>query len=194
MGLRIENDYRLELEIGRRRRYVAAMVRILLAGIVLAAGLPPAAAIAAPDPKPLGTFGAWTAFAYTEGRDKVCYALGRPKDSEPKAAKRDEIYITVTHRSLNKVRGEVGVYVGYPLKEKSSVDVAVGMAKFTLFVKDDSAWTPEAKLDRALAEAMAAGRTMTVKGTSARGTATTDTYDLQGFRQALKAIDTACPA
>jgi len=170
------------------------MVKTLLLGLGLAACLPLVAAVAAPDPKPLGTFGGWTSFAYTEGRNKVCYIVGKPRSSEPKNARRDEIYITVTHRSLNKVRAEVGVYVGYPLKEKSTVEVSVGAGKFALFVNADSAWAPDAKMDKALTEAMAAGQTLTAKGTSARGTITTDLYDLNGFARALKSIDEACPA
>jgi hypothetical protein len=40
---------------------------------------------------------------------------------------------------------------------------------------------------------MRAGSTMVVKGTSARGTRTTDTYSLKGVSAALDAIDKACP-
>lgn len=39
---------------------------------------------------------------------------------------------------------------------------------------------------------MKAGRTMIVRGTSTRGTATTDTYSLTGFTAGMKAIDEAC--
>jgi hypothetical protein len=151
-------------------------------------------ALAAPEPKPLGSFSQWDAFTYTEGRNKVCYIVGRPKSSEPKAAKRDEIYITVTHRTADKVRNEVGVYVGYPLKEKTIVEAAVGNSKFSLFVKDDAAWATDAKTDKALTDALVSGQALVVKGVSARGTATTDTYVLSGFAAALKAINGACPA
>jgi invasion protein IalB len=151
------------------------------------------AALAAPEPKALGTFQQWTAFTYTEGKSKVCYLVGRPQASEPKDAKRDEVYVTVTHRPTDKVRNEVGVYVGYKLKDKSAVDASVGNAKFSLFTKDDSAWAPDAKTDKALTDALAAGQSLVIKGTSARGTATTDTYTLAGFAAALKAISGACP-
>ncbi|MGZ8996253.1 MAG: invasion associated locus B family protein [Rhodospirillales bacterium] len=41
-------------------------------------------------------------------------------------------------------------------------------------------------------DAMRAGRQMVVKGTSTRGTLTTDTYSLNGFSTALQSIDKAC--
>ena len=39
---------------------------------------------------------------------------------------------------------------------------------------------------------MKAGKQLIVRGTSSRGTATTDTYSLAGFSAALAAIDKAC--
>ncbi|MFO1113388.1 MAG: invasion associated locus B family protein [Rhodospirillales bacterium] len=50
----------------------------------------------------------------------------------------------------------------------------------------------DATVDRAIVAAMKAGQKMTVRGTSARGTITTDTYSLSGFSAALAAIDKAC--
>ena len=44
----------------------------------------------------------------------------------------------------------------------------------------------------AVVEALAKGKQAVIKGTSARGTATIDTYALSGFTQALAQIDKAC--
>ncbi len=149
---------------------------------------PPAKA----EPQKLGSFTGWDAFTYTEGRNKICYVIGRPKTSEPKGAKRGEIYLTVTHRTADKVKGEFGVYLGYPLKDKSTVDASIGNAKFSLFSHEDSAYAMDAKSEQALTQAMGGGQSLFVRGTSARNTATTDTYALPGFAAALKAIDAAC--
>ena len=46
--------------------------------------------------------------------------------------------------------------------------------------------------DGALVESMRAGVEMTVRGTSARGTDTTDTYSLSGVTAAMGEIDKAC--
>jgi hypothetical protein len=41
--------------------------------------------------------------------------------------------------------------------------------------------------------ALKGGSSLVVKGTSGRGTQTTDTYSLAGVTAAMAAIDTACP-
>ncbi|MDX1424550.1 MAG: invasion associated locus B family protein, partial [Kiloniellales bacterium] len=46
--------------------------------------------------------------------------------------------------------------------------------------------------DQAIVKAMRAGSSMVVKGTSSRGTVTTDTYSLLGFSKAYAAISKAC--
>jgi invasion protein IalB len=197
------NDLGVEMPVGRR--YVSAMPRdrarflcksapaALGAGIVAIAALATAAVHAAePAPKKLGSFADWEAYAYAEKKGKVCYLLGRPKHSEPKEVKRGDIYLIVSHRSGEKVRDEVSVYVGYPLKDKSEVEAAVGDARFKLFTRDDAAWAKDAQGDRQLVDAMKKGQSLTVKGVSARGTATTDSYSLAGFTAAHNAIDAAC--
>ncbi|MEE8247875.1 MAG: invasion associated locus B family protein, partial [Alphaproteobacteria bacterium] len=61
-----------------------------------------------------------------------------------------------------------------------------------LFTNGASAWAPTAVDDKAIVKSMRAGSSMTVKGTSSRGTQTTDTYSLLGFSKALGAITKAC--
>ncbi len=167
---------------------------MLLAGAALA--LPAVAqqkAASRAEPQKLGSFTGWEAFAYADGKSKVCYVIGRPKTSEPKAVKRDDTYLMVTHRLAEKVRGEISITQGYPLKEKSNVEANVGPAKFSLFSHEDSAWAADAKIEKSLVEAMSAGgQSLVIKGVSARNTNTTDTYALAGFAAALKAIDAAC--
>ncbi len=46
--------------------------------------------------------------------------------------------------------------------------------------------------DKAIVESMLKGKQAVIKGSSARGTATTDTYTLAGFGQVLAEIDKAC--
>jgi hypothetical protein len=41
---------------------------------------------------------------------------------------------------------------------------------------------------------MKRGNELVFKGTSARGTLTTDSYSLRGVTAAMKALDAACPA
>ena len=140
----------------------------------------------------LGTADAWTAYAYSEKAGKVCYLAGEPKKSEPAGGKRKRPVAMVTHRPGEKVANVVNFVEGYPLKEGSEVALDVGGAKFDLFTKGDSAWARTPELDKSIVEAMTKGKQAIVKGTPQKGPATTDTYSLAGFAQALALIDKAC--
>jgi hypothetical protein len=140
----------------------------------------------------LGTVDAWTAYAYNEKSGKVCYLAGAPKKSEPAGRKRKHPLAMVAHRPGEKVVNVVSFVEGYPLKEGSDVSLDVGGTKFDLFTKGDSAWARTAELDKAIVETMAKGNQAVVKGTPNKGAATTDTYSLAGFAQALALIDKAC--
>ncbi|MDE1931746.1 MAG: hypothetical protein KGI43_09310, partial [Alphaproteobacteria bacterium] len=82
--------------------------------------------------------------------------------------------------------------LGYAAKKDAKAELVIDGRKYALFVDNDAAWTASAATDKAVTEALAHGKTAVLKAASARGTATTDTYDLAGFGQALKAIDVAC--
>ncbi len=141
----------------------------------------------------LGTFAAWTAFSEKSGGKLICYVGAKPKKQEGKYTSRDPAYILVTHRPAEKVRGEVSVEAGYTFKPGSEPVVTIGPKTFRLFSKGSNAWAFDAAADKRLVQAMKAGAELTVKGTSSRGTATTDTYSLSGFTAAMAAIDKACP-
>ena len=140
----------------------------------------------------LGGLYGWTAYTYREKSGKVCYLAGEPKKSEPAAGKRRHPLAMVTHRPGEKMANVVSFIEGYPLKEGSEVSLSIGGAKFDLFTKADSAWARTPELDKTIVEAMANGKQAIVKGTPQKGKATTDTYSLAGFAQALALIDKAC--
>jgi len=140
----------------------------------------------------LGSAQGWEAFSDTERGHKVCYVIGSPSKSEPGDAKRAKVYASVSHRPADKVADEVGFYSGYLFKENSDAELSVDGRKFSLFTNKDSAWAKDAATDKALVAALAKGKQAVIKGVSARGTATTDTYTLAGLTQALGQIDKAC--
>ena len=74
------------------------------------------------------------------------------------------------------------------------MELKIGDVKKKLFTQDDAAWAADKETDQELVQAMIRGHSMVVKGTSSRGTATTDSYSLLGFTKAHKAINTACPS
>ena len=152
-----------------------------------------AAAMPAMAQDVLGTFGAWTAFSDKTGGKLTCYVGAKPKKMEGKYTSRDDVYLLVTHRPAEKVRGEVSLEAGYTFKPGNEPIVTIGSRTFKLFSKNSNAWATDAAADKQLVQAMKAGSELIVKGTSSRGTATTDTYSLSGFTAAFAAIDKACP-
>ncbi len=174
--------------VSGRRAAVAALV---LAAPVLAATSTTASAA---DPRLLGTFKDWNAFAFEEGGHKVCYISSQPKKKEPVAAKRGDIYVLVTHRPAEKTLDVVSFIIGYTFKKDSETTVDVGGKSFKLFNEGETAWARDAETDKAMAAAMrdAKGKPMVVKGLSSRGTKTTDTYSTDGMAQAYDAINKAC--
>jgi hypothetical protein len=191
----------------------ATLRAFLVGGAVLTslasgyAQTPPAAAPApqaAPAPKPppapngsaksehLGDAQGWSAFAETDKNAKACYVVGRPLKTEPDNLKRGDVYVYVTHRPAEKTFNVVSFAVGYPYKDATDAELTVDTHKFALFTSKESAWSRDAATDKAVVDAMAKAKLAVLKGTSTRGTNTTDTYSLDGFGSMLAQIDKAC--
>lgn len=163
---------------------------LLISTILLCAIATPAKAS---EPRLLGTFGDWAAYGFTENGNKVCYMASQPKTAVGNYTKRGEdIFALVTHRPAEKTKDVFSYITGYPYKAGSEVSVLVNGRTFKLFTQGDTAWAPDASIDAAMAKAIQAGSKMVVKGTSKRGTLTTDTYSLKGSGSAYKAISREC--
>jgi len=134
----------------------------------------------------------WEAYTDTAKGGKICFIIGKPSKSEPASAKRSAITARVTHRPSEKRTNEVSFDAGYAFKEGSDAELTIDGKVFSLFTSKDTAWTRDAATDKAVVEALAKGRQAVIKGTSARGTNTTDIYTLAGFTHALDDIDKAC--
>ena len=173
--------------------YVVTMNKFILVCATLVALLAAPISVNAAEPKELlKNPGVWGAFSLNEGKGLACYLAGQPKNSKPTGVKRGPIWLLVTHRPYKKIKGEIGVYVGYPLKANSTVTIDIDRQKFKLYTVDDTAWVEDAKMEVKLVAAMRKGRRMVIKGTSKRGTNTTDTYSLNGFTRAHITINRAC--
>lgn len=141
----------------------------------------------------LGSFQDWDAILIVrDSGERICYMISVPKETAPAGANRGNIYAMITHRPKRKVRDEVNIVVGYPFKAGSEASVAIGGSRFTLFTEGQGAWAYTPGDDAKMVAAMKAGSAMTVKGTSARGTDTTDQYSLAGFISAHNAISKSC--
>ena len=145
----------------------------------------------------IGKYDSWTAIEMVERAGKICYIVAHPSQKEPRNVRRDDnIMVSVSHRPSANQRNQVSYHAGYPYKAGLPVTMEIEKRKFELFtrpeVDNDAAWTPDESVDQAIIAAMRAGKTMTVIGTSARGTKTTDTIPLAGFSRALTEINKAC--
>lgn len=144
------------------------------------------------NPTSLGASGDWEAFTYEAEGAKVCYIYSQPKKSDPAAAKRGPIYFMITHWPSKKVKAQPSTFIGYTFKEGSEVKLAVDAKSFNLYPVDNMAWTDKLETEKAILTAMKSGKSMSIAGTSAKGTATKDTYSLNGISAAMDAIDGAC--
>ncbi len=168
------------------------MIRAIF--IMVLVGLFHAGLAGAQTPSEVASFKKWSAYKLKQDRGTACYLATQPSSSRPKGVKRSAIWLFVTHRPFDKVRDEVSLHMGYPLKKDSNVVVEIdGRKKYDLFGHGETAWAKTREIDRDLVVAMRKGATMVVRGVSKRDTKTTDTYSLSGFTRAHGAIGKACP-
>jgi Invasion associated locus B (IalB) protein len=151
-------------------------------------------AVAGVQPSLLGVFGDWGAYAASPGGKKVCFALAKPAKSEtaPPNRPRDAAYLFVSSRPAEKVKDEVSIIIGYGFKANTDATLELGGASYAMYTQADGAWIKNAAEEVKLVEAMRKGGDLTVKGTSARGTGTTDMFSLKGLAQALDKVGEEC--
>ena len=152
------------------------------------AAKPPAAAVSgSAEPTLIGQFGTWGAYSATPNGKLVCFALAKPSSSKtnPPNRPRDPAYAFVSTRPGEKVVNEVSVMIGYQLKPGSESTVDVGGASYAMYTQGDGLWIKNAAEEDAMVQAMRRAADITVKGVSAKGTETTDTFSLKGLAQAL---------
>lgn len=154
---------------------------------------PPAVAGGA-EPTLIGQFGTWGAYSATPNGKKVCFALAKPSSSKtnPPNRPRDPAYAFVSTRPAEKVNNEVSVMIGYALKPGSESSIEVGGATFAMYTQGDGLWIKNAAEEERMVEAMRKSADLVVKGVSAKGTETTDTFSLKGLSQALDKIAHDC--
>lgn len=155
---------------------------------------PPAAVAGGAEPTLIGQFGTWGAYSATPNGKKVCFALAKPSSSKtnPPNRPRDPAYAFVSTRPAEKVNNEVSVMIGYALKPGSESSVEVGGASFAMYTQGDGLWIKNAAEEERMVEAMRKSADLVVKGVSAKGTETTDTFSLKGLAQALDKIAHEC--
>ena len=158
------------------------------------AGQPAAAAAGGAEPTLIGQFGTWGAYTATPNGKKVCFALAKPSSSKtnPPNRPRDPAYAFVSTRPAEKVTNEVSIMIGYALKPGSESTLEVGGATYAMYTQGDGLWIKNAAEEERMVEAMRKAADVVVKGVSAKGTETTDTFSMKGLSQALDRLAQDC--
>jgi hypothetical protein len=155
---------------------------------------PAAAAAGGAQPKLLGQYGNWGAYTASPGGKKMCFALAKPTASEtnPPNRPRNPVYMFISTRPGDKVTNEVSLVVGYPFKAGTEATVQVGGTSFPLYTQQDGAWIKNAAEEAKMVDAMRGADSAVIKGVSAKGTQSTDTFSLKGASQALDRTAQEC--
>ena len=159
-----------------------------------AAAKPEAAVAGGSEPTLIGQFGTWGAYSAMPNGKKVCFALAKPSSSKtnPPNRPRDPAYAFVSTRPGEKVINEVSIMIGYALKPGSESTLEVGGASYAMYTQGDGLWIKNAAEEERMVDAMRKSADVTVKGVSAKGTETTDTFSLKGLAQALDRLAQDC--
>lgn len=134
----------------------------------------------------------WSVFA--EG--KQCWGVSAPKetvntkDGKPTTVRRGDILLFVTYDDTSK--GVISFSGGYPFAGDKPVKLEVGDASFDLSTDGEWAWPSGPEEDAKILAALKGGAEAKLKGQSAKGTQTEDTFSLLGFSAAVDEAAKRC--
>jgi hypothetical protein len=141
----------------------------------------------------LGTFNAWTAWQANDASGVICYISATPGSSEPAGANRDPIHFMIIHRKGMGTKNEVQTIIGYPFNTTAAnASATVDGKSYPMVTEGTAGWLASTGDEAGFVQSFKAGSSLVIKGTSQRGTNTTDTYSLSGATAAMNAIDNAC--
>ncbi len=169
----------------------------LAVGLAVGAIMALAPAAQAQQATKLGEFGngnnKWVAWQATDASGMICYVSATPTSSEPAGANRDPIHFMIIHRKGMGTKNEVQTIIGYPFNATAAnASAAVDGRSYPMVTEGTAAWLASTGDESGFVQAFKSGSNLVIKGTSQRGTNTSDTYSLSGATAAMNAIDTAC--
>jgi hypothetical protein len=145
-------------------------------------------------PTLVGQFGGWGSYVAAPAGKKTCFALASPESSktDPPNRPRDPIFAFISTRPAEKVKDEVSVIVGYPLKTDAPASIEVSGTRYDMYAEGDGLWIRNSADEARLVEALRGGAEAVGRGVSTRGTETTDVFSLKGVTQALDKVAQEC--
>lgn len=162
----------------------------LVASVLVLALAVPAAAQEATN---LGTFNDWTAWKGSDANGEMCYISSTPQKTAPEGVNRSPIHFLVIHRKGLGTKNEVQTLIGYPFNTtNANASATIDGKSYPMVTEGEAAWLASAGDEPGFVTALKGGAQLVVRGTSQRGTETTDTYSLSGVTAAMGEIDKAC--
>jgi len=141
--------------------------------------------------KVLGKFGLWEARRNVEATGKACFAETAPSHTIGRLGKPFQATLTITHIPSRKAFGQIRIKVGVALRPGVPLELTVGAKKFNLPTNGELA--AGAASDNAdILAAMKVSQSVTARSVPVTGLRIADTFSLDGFLDALAAIDKEC--
>ena len=144
---------------------------------------------AAPPPKLIGVFGAWRAVTHHAGGRLVCYAYTTSTSSAPHLSGRGNVVLTVTERA-GAPRDAVALSAGFAYPPGADVSVMAGAAHLRFYTAQRSAF---ARSGTGAVGALGAADRAVARSPAPHGRVVVDTFSLDGFVAAHRAVELACP-
>lgn len=157
---------------------------IVIAALLLAA---PASA----EKTAVGRFKDWAVFTETVDGELICYAATEATSKTPARANHGAVWYYVTSWKTGKATNQPSLKTGFNFKEGSSPKAKIGRSSWTLFPAGPELFA-ENEDDPAIVSALRSGASLTVQGTSARGTAVSYKFSLSGSATAIDKAAEAC--
>jgi clan AA aspartic protease (TIGR02281 family) len=118
----------------------------------------------------------------------------KPFTSENNPPNRNPVYMFISTRPAERVVNEFWLMIGYRFKTGSEATAQIGGSTFRLLTHQDAAWAKSLDEQAKMLRAMRDADSVVIKGVSAKGTQSIDTFTLQGFGEAVDRAYQECIA
>lgn len=163
-----------------------------LAALTFMLGMPVSVATAQDAPQSRGQYRDWRVFTRSTDAGLVCYALGRPTDSAPRAHAHGDVYFILSSWQSGAVEEQPNILVGYDMLPTSPPRVRVGSSRYDMFVDGHEGFMDDLEDEASLIRAMRRGSVMRITATTTSGVATSYEFSLSGVTAALQRVEALC--
>lgn len=146
------------------------------------------------EPKPMGVYGKWSAWSYSDrGKDR-CFIYSIPDIKTPATLDHGAVMFFVRTRPHSAARTEASFQTGYKFSSSAAIQVTVGDKVFHMTPSGNSAWLRRVGVrEGEFLASLEGGQFMTVEAASSRGNETSYRFSLSGVTGAMQLLHQACP-